>query len=160
MGPLRDFNIGVVDKRFPPDGKGNHHSIIGRLGGKLVKKRLVVRRSFVVETVTVAEDEAVQENQTFDAPRNRFSDFGNYGAAEAVSHEHEIREILIDDVIDNRFGAVRVVYTLVDTFTVARDGRGESSVAFLGQLENRRIPGRAVMPGTVHQYERFQSWFS
>src|SRR5215469_11352740 len=135
MGPLRDFNIGVVDERFPPDGKGNLHSIIGRLGGKLVKKRLVVRR-------------------------NRFSDFGNYGAAEAVSHEHEIREILIDDVIDNRFGAVRVVYTLVDTFTVARDGRGESSVAFLGQLENRRIPGRAVMPGTVHQYERFQSWFS
>ncbi len=80
--------------------------------------------------------------------------------AEAVSYENEIREILANNVIDDRFGAVRVIYALVDAFPVSRNRRRESLVVTFCEFKDRGIPGRAVMPGTVHQYERFQSWFS
>ncbi len=103
MGPFGDFHVRIVDERLAPDWKGNHHSIIGRLGCEFVKKRLIVRRRFVVETVSVAKNETIQEDQTLDAFGNCFRDFGNYRAAEAVSDENEVREIFADNVIDDDF---------------------------------------------------------
>jgi hypothetical protein len=99
--------------------------------------------------VSFAENEAIQENQTLDALWNRFCDFGNYGAAEAVSDENKVREIFGNDVIDDRLRAVRVIYALVDAFAVPGDGGRECLVFTLCELENRGIPGSAVMPGTV-----------
>src|ERR1700722_7567044 len=160
MGPFGDFDVRIVDERLAPDRKRNHHSIVGRLGCEFVKKRLVVRRSFIIEAMPIAKNETIQEHQTLEALGNRFRDFGDNGATEAVSDENKVREIFGNDVIDDRLRAVRVIYALVDALTVARDGGRESLMTSVCQLENRGIPSRAVMPGTVHQYERFQSWFS
>ena len=59
-------------------------------GGELIKESLIMWRCFVIETVTIAENEAIQEHQALDAFWNRFRDFGDYGAAEAMSNENEV----------------------------------------------------------------------
>src|SRR6476620_1887545 len=98
---LCSFQVGVVDKCFPPDRKRQHYRAVSALCSDGVEQADIVWWHHVVQTFAIVGDKGVPVDETADSIGNSIGHTCNNHPTVTMAEEDNVLEIILVKVVND-----------------------------------------------------------